>query len=213
MNKPKAFIVVSRYKEDVNWIKELTDDYVIYNKGEPLGEGFNERMLPNFGGNQYDIFKFIHDNYENLPDLIAFVQGNPFDHCLKERFDKLIHNTYFTRLFGDKNYLNGVYSEENNSWYINGGAHNTGKPPSKFSSFGEYANHIFEDYTHVNVLDFPPGSQLIVEKQRCLFYSKAFWKKLMDVIPNQIGLNGGREAHIVERSMQIIFENRYKERI
>ena len=34
----------------------------------------------------------------------------------------------------------------------------------------------------------------------------------MEVICDEIGMNGGREAHIVERSMQIIFENKYKEK-
>ena len=84
-NKPKAFLVVSRYNEDVSWIKTLTDNYIIYNKGEELSSEYNQIIAPNFGGNQYDIFRYIHDNYDNLPELIAFVQGDPFDHCLHDR--------------------------------------------------------------------------------------------------------------------------------
>jgi len=80
-------------------------------------------------------------------------------------------------------------------------------------TFDDYMNYMFEDYTHQSNLIFPPGSQIIVEKERCLFYSRSFWKKLMDsVICNEIGMNGGRETHIVERSIQIIFENKYKEK-
>jgi hypothetical protein len=212
MRELKAFLVISRFNEDISWINNYTSNYIIYNKGEQLPPPFKQKLLPNFGANQYDIFRFIHDNYENLPNLIAFMQGNPFDHCLPERFNQLIYNEFYTPLFGDINYPHGKYSEENTSWYINA-SFNGHKPPSKFNSFDEYMNHMFEDYTPINQLYFPPGSQLIVEKERCLFYSKTFWGRLMDVISNEEGMNGGREAHIIERSIQLIFENKYKEKI
>lgn len=208
MNKPKAFLVVSRYAENVDWLKELTDDYIIYNKGESLPD-FKEKLVPNFGGNQYDIFHYIYDNYENLPDLIAFLQGDPFDHCLPDRFYKLIYNEHFTPIFGDKNYPDGNYFETNTSWYINA-PFQSSKPPSTLRSFDEFMNLMFSDYHGLGRLIFPPGSQIIVEKSRCLFYSKAFWKKLMSIFPTHVPLN--REGHIVERAIQIIFENKYKER-
>jgi len=212
MKKIKAFLVISRFNEDVSWINDYTSNYIIYNKGEKLPKPYKQKLLPNFGANQYDIFNYIYTNYEKLPDLIAFMQGNPFDHCLPERFNQLIYNELHTPLFGDSSYPHGEYHETNNNWYIDAGF-NGNKPPSKFSSFDEYMNHMFEDYTPLDTLHFPPGSQLIVEKERCLFYSKEFWKKLMDVICHEEGMNGGREAHIVERSIQLIFENKYKEKI
>ena len=212
MNKIKAFLVVSRYNEDVSWVPFYTDNYIIYNKGESLPLEYRQVLVPNFGANQYDIFRFIYDNYDNLPSLMAFVQGDPFDHCLPKRFNQLIYNESYTPLFGDANYPHGEYSETNSNWYINGDFNNY-KPLSKFGSFDEYMNHLFEDYTPLGTLYFPPGSQLIVEKERCLFYSKEFWKKLMDVICIEEGMNGGREAHIIERSIQLIFENQYKEKI
>lgn len=207
----KSTLVISRYNESVDWVKDMTDKYVIYNKGLPLPEEYNQIITENIGANQYDIFRFIYDNYENLPELIAFIQGDPFDHCLPERFYELIQHTCFTPLFGDKNYPDGVYWEYNTSWYIYE-AWQSHKPQSKFPSFDDYANYIFSDYVHNPVLIFPPGSQIIVEKERCLFYSKSFWKKLMDIIPKDEGINGGREAHIIERSIQMIFENKYTER-
>jgi hypothetical protein len=208
--KMKAFLVVSRFLEDISWVSSLTDNYIIYNRGEVLPDCYNQKNVENIGGNQYDIFSFIYENYENLPDLIAFTQGNPFDHCLPERFYNIIYNTEFTTLFGDSNYVDGVYSEPNSDWYIVG-AFNSHNPPSKFSSFDDYMNYMFEDYSHESNLVFPPGSQIMVEKERCLFYSKHFWKKLMDEVTCKIP-RGGIEAHIIERSIQIIFENKYKEK-
>lgn len=217
MNKyPPAFIVISRFQEDVSWIHSVTDryHYLIYNKGDKLHAPYryNECVLPNFGGNQYDIFKFIYENYDNLPSVMAFVQGNPFDHCPRERFDRLITNRHFTPLFGDKNYPNGVYYEPNNNWYFNA-PHNATKPPlTKFGSFDQYMSMIFEDYAPLPILFFPPGSQMIVERARAQFYSRSFWGKLMTLVSHEIGANGGREAHAIERSMQIIFQNTYRER-
>jgi len=216
LKKPKAFLVISRYKENVEWIKSLTDNYIIYNKGEELSIEYKQIVAPNFGGNQYDIFRYIYDNYDNLPDLIAFVQGDPYDHCIPERFNTLIYNESFTLLFGDPRYPDGnlggqPYWEQNSSWYINE-PFNSHKPPCKFSSFDDFANHMFSDYTHQPTVTFPPGSQFIVEKERCLHYSKNFWKKIMEAVCQEIGMNGGRETHIIERAMQMIFENKFNER-
>lgn len=208
--KKKLFVIISRYQEDIKWINNYDFDYIIYNKGEKL-DNYNQKQISNFGGNQYDIASFIWENYDKLPSIIAFVQGNPYDHCVPGRFNELIKNDCFTPLFGDTNYPNGEYHENNDNWYING-EFNSHKPLSKFSNFDEYMGYLFEDYSHLDKIIFPPGSQFIVEKERCLFYSKKFWKKLMDVFCQEIGMNGGREAHIVERSMQLIFENKYKEK-
>lgn len=206
--KPKAFFVISRFNEDVSWIKDLSDEYIIYNKGASL-DGYREKQVANFGGNQHDICSYIYENYDNLPDLIAFVQGNPFDHCLVPRFYDLIYRECFTPIFGDKNYPDGNYSEENTSWYIHD---NICKLDNgcKFSSFDQYMRSLFSDYTGMPILIFPPGSQMIVEKRQCLFYSRDFWKKLTSFFPTNTPLCV--EGHVVERSMQIIFQNIFKER-
>jgi len=208
--KPKAYIVISRYSESVEWVRSLTDNYIIYNKGEELPSEYNQKIVDNFGGNQYDIVRYIYDNYYNLPPLIAFLQGDPFDHCSPDRFNRLIFNESFTPIFGVKNYADGEYFEANDSWYINQ-PWQSHKPQCKFENFDEYAKHIFSNYTREETLIFPPGSQFIVEEERCLFYSRNFWKKIMDVIPTDLNINGGREVHIIERSLQLIFENKYKE--
>jgi hypothetical protein len=53
LNKPEAFIVVSRYKENLDWLPQLTDNYIVYNKGDNLDfEKTNVKKiidLPNVG--------------------------------------------------------------------------------------------------------------------------------------------------------------------
>lgn len=222
MNKPKAFFVISRYNEDLSWIKEFSFDYIIYNKGEAIDKDYNSINIENVGGNQRDIFHFIYNNYNNLPDLIGFLQANPFDHCNKEKLSTIMFNETLTPIESYDpatfNVLNrvgddGGYMESNNNWYIS--AHN-GHLLSKgyqltcsFNTFDEYMNSIFNNYKHIDFIRFTPGSQYIVKKESCLHYPKEFWGRLMNMFPTQTGINGGTEAHIIERSMFMIFKNTY----
>ena len=59
MKQPKAKIIVSRFNEDFSWVKEYTDDYLVYNKGEPMVD-LHIINTENIGNNQRDIFKFIY---------------------------------------------------------------------------------------------------------------------------------------------------------
>lgn len=200
-------VIVSRYKEDVSWIKDYSFDYIIYNKGPAL-EGYNSIDVENIGNNQRDIFHYIYTNYDNLPDTMAFIQGNPFDHCKREKFDKIINNNYLTAIesFEDlpdssaSRYRDG-YEEINNSWYIS--AHNgTHNQTCKWSSFGDFMYNTFDNYTHSSWIRFTPGSQYIITKDIALHYPKLFWKYLMDILYK----NNMTEGHIIERSLWMILQ-------
>jgi hypothetical protein len=81
--KEEFCIVVSRYSEDVNWTKPLGENCIIYNKGKSdLDYIDKERiiLLDNVGKEGGTYIKHIIDNYENLSNHIAFLQGHPFDH-------------------------------------------------------------------------------------------------------------------------------------
>ena len=72
-------IVVSRYNENVEWTKEFSN-VLIYNKGEPLESGYNELFLENVGREGHTYYHYICEHYDNLPEYVIFLQGNPFDH-------------------------------------------------------------------------------------------------------------------------------------
>jgi len=209
MKQPKAKIIISRFKEDFDWVKEYTEDYLIYNKGEPIDDP-HIINTKNIGGNQRDIFKFIHDFYDDLPDLMAFMQAYPFDHCKKETFDKLIYNECFTSLedYGvipanayEKRDHDGGFLERNNSWYIeaNNATYNVG---CKYSSFDQFMEKFFSNYKTGAHVRFAPGSQYIIEKKQALHYPKIFWRSLMNELPE----NFMSEAHIIERSLWTILQ-------
>ena len=71
-------IVVARYKENIEWLSTLPEDIevVLYNKF--FEEGLT---LPNIGREAHTYLHHIIENYDNLADVIAFVQGNPYEHC------------------------------------------------------------------------------------------------------------------------------------
>ena len=78
-------LIVSNYNSNLDWLKMVHDykifsnDIFIYNRGDGnknlnhLGKNISS---PNIGGNQYDVLKFIIENYDNLPDISIFVKGN-----------------------------------------------------------------------------------------------------------------------------------------
>jgi hypothetical protein len=210
MKKDEPIFILSRYNEDVSWVKDYTDDYIVYNKGEKLPADIKSLPMENIGGNQRDIFYFIYNNYENLPDAMLFVQAFPFDHCNKEKFEKIMYNKFFTPLESyehieengyQKKDTSGGFMERNNSWYI--AAHNrTYKQSCRYDSFDQFMNSIFKNYKHLDWIRFAPGSQYIIEKRQALFYSKKFWSYLMDVINKK----NTTEAHIIERSLMEIFK-------
>jgi len=212
MKKPKAKIIVSRYKEDYNWVKEYTDDYLVYNKGYPIFEK-NIINTPNLGGNQRDIFKYIFENYNNLPELMAFVQAEPFDHCEKDIFDKKIYNTVFTCLetpspftSGRKEYNSMYYMEPNVANRFLGGTYKTLEGYNQgITSVDMFMEKYFSNYEHLNVIRFTPGSQYIIERRQALKYPKALYKNMM----NEMNYRSSVISHIVERCIYIIFTNEY----
>ena len=86
-------IIVARYNENVEWTKQFPNVY-IYNKGTPLGDGYNEILMTNVGREGHSYYKYICNNYENLEDYTIFLQGNPFDHSpnIISNLKKCIYN-------------------------------------------------------------------------------------------------------------------------
>jgi len=206
----KTKLLISRYHEDTSWVKDYDFDYLIYNKGEPIEGDDNVMEIENIGNNQRDIFKFIVDNYEDLPETMIFVQGYPYDHCKKETFDKLINNKTLTALEdlsdipinnAQKLDESGGYMEYNNSWYVR--SHNARyNQTCLFATFDEFMSSLFTNYQRTEWNRFTPGSQYIITKDIAEHYSKNFWITLK----NMLGKNNTTEGHLIERALWKIFQ-------
>ena len=77
--KPTYKVVVARYKEDIGWLDPLQEHLVILNKGVPYNVS-NEVLLPNVGREPHSYLWYIIENYEQLPEVLIFTQGDISDH-------------------------------------------------------------------------------------------------------------------------------------
>jgi hypothetical protein len=70
------YLVVARHREDLGWLDKLPDGWepMVVEKG---------RDLPNTGREATSYLWAIEMLYDSLEDddIVAFVQGDPFDHC------------------------------------------------------------------------------------------------------------------------------------
>jgi hypothetical protein len=89
--------IISRYNQDISWLKDYTDDYVLYDRSEKPEE--NSIIVPNIGSDIYDKLTFIIDNYKNLPDVAVYTKANLFKYITREEFDKIKDNKTFTPIF------------------------------------------------------------------------------------------------------------------
>ena len=72
-------IVVARYNENIEWLNSVMNNCIIYNKGDKLGLS-NEIILENVGREAETYLHYIIENYQKLPDIVIFTQGNISDH-------------------------------------------------------------------------------------------------------------------------------------
>lgn len=199
----KAFVVMNNYNNDTSWIKEYTNDYIIYNKGEPINDT-KAIQVPNVGYNIFDYLTFIIDRYNDLPQSVMFIKSNIFPrHMAKEEFDAVCEQTEFTPLLSKthKTYMpvcfydsNGVFNEINNSWYLND------YPAKFFNAYYEFAEEM--GLPSPSYIPFAPGANYIVPKENILKHSKEFYAKLKSYV-DYTQLPG--EAHIIERALYTIW--------
>jgi|SRR3990167_3021357 len=193
--------IVSRYNHDASWLKEYTDDIIIYDRSEiPLDESI---IVPNIGSDIYDKFTYIIDNYDNLPDVAVYTKCNLFKYISKEEYDKVCQNKTFTPLLTQHHrvyepicrYNNGMYEEVNNYWYFD-----IHKPKNKES---------VEDLKDMlqlrgrEYLKFAPGSNYILPRENILKHPKDFYIKLRSYLAWDIYPG---EAQMCERGLYYLWQ-------
>jgi hypothetical protein len=72
-------IVVARYNETIDWLKDEIENCIIFNKGDKLDIS-NEFFLKNVGRESDTYLNYIIENYDSLPDVVVFTQASISDH-------------------------------------------------------------------------------------------------------------------------------------
>jgi len=96
VNESQIEIVVSRLEDNVTWVTQLNATTTIYNDLDsttfPLSERqaadlkavrgntrINVRPIPNMGDEAQAYLRYIVDRYDNLPDIVVFLNGRRYD--------------------------------------------------------------------------------------------------------------------------------------
>lgn len=193
--------ILSRYNHDISWLKNYTDDYILYDRSEKPIEG--SIIVPNIGSDIYDKFSFIIDNYDNLPDVAIYAKANLFKYITKEEFNLVKDNKTFTPLLTQHHetylpvcyYENGIYYERNDMWYL-------GSHPCENRMIPHELQEIL-GLSQMEYLPFAPGSNYIIPKENILRHSKEFYIKLRSYLDWDIYPG---EAQIMERGLYTLFK-------
>lgn len=194
------YVLVS-YNNDPTWVKEYTDDWLIYDRSEKPFDFPNTIHTQNVGNVDYDKLSYLIDNYDDLPDVFVWGKTNLFQFITKEEFDKVKDNTEFTPLLTqnhtpkmpDAYYKDGMYYEQ--STMLAGGA------PCYFNKYGEFAWYLGLPY--VEYVPFPPGGNFILTRETVLRYSKEFYERMRDLLKySQLPI----EAHFCERAYYTLWK-------
>jgi hypothetical protein len=213
----KNFLVISNYNNDIRWVPEYTDNYVIYNKiiDAKIPENIDTKKIiqsKNLGYNSYDYFTFIIDNYENLPDCVIFAKGWTFPrHVRKEYFNRIMNNEYFTPIEDWKKHKpqfpisffspEGGYCEINNSWYLK---HWKTK---YFLNYNDFLKFVYKDPIIPIYTRFAPGGDYIVPKANILKLPKIVYENLRLLISH---CQEPGETHIIERAMHTLWTSNFE---
>lgn len=186
----KICIVVARYNENLAWTKQFLN-VIVYNKGNPLTDNFNEILLNNVGREGHTYYKHIYDNYDNLTDYTIFLQGNPFDHSPNIIYNL---NNYFNNkdLSIDFEFLSEKVLNSN----LRNCPHHPGLPLIKTYEI------LFNERKENMEFQFGAGAQFIVSKKKILQRPKQFYLKIVKMLENNIN---PIEGFVIERFHKLIF--------
>lgn len=167
----KYQIIIARYNEALDWTHKLNkQNIVVYNKGSNIDI---ECICKENVGREGETFLYhIVNNYDNLPDYLILLQGDPFDHMhninpdnLQNQIDDLVNSNIddIQQLFCNKHY-------ENHYLF-----------PSLKTR--EYYSFLFSGRIPDQTI-FAAGGQYIIPKKNILSRPLQFYKKIHSMIQN-----------------------------
>jgi len=240
-------IIVHNYNSDLNWLK-ITHEHgfskeniLIYQKinndeldWSHIGKVFKS---PNVGANQYEILRFIIDNYNNLPDNSIFIKGNILFHehikgvnnyTTLDRFIESLYSHSVFSIWQDKLLLSGDRSHcrDTSEEMLRNGILNQpiewtydGRVEHRyFSSIYDILDWLFEDYPRPPSMQFVPASIFSVPKEMICIRSKTFYERLLSIMTYQPKFYSDwakyvcGECFLIERLFPYIWDNSLKER-
>lgn len=194
-------VVISRYNENIEWTKRLHNQKVIiFNKGNDNYQSdntYNLFELPNVGKEGHTFYHYIYENYDNLDNYTAFLQGNPFDHCQDaiERIQTYDMNNNISE-------FELLANKETRTTLDNDILWDDDNIENKIPLLLVY-NHVFGVYQTDNFQYlFGVGGQFIVSKNRILSNPKELYGRIVQLLGRT---KSPIEGYVIERFPSLIF--------
>ncbi len=215
------FFVITDYNHlpqdlSTSWVNKYANgNYLIYDRSDRWEETDKIKKQINVGENIYDMFDFIVNNYNNLPEVMVFVKADVVPrHCGEEKFAKIINNKEYTPI---ENYSRTVTRDSNAYAYVDGDdgymedsreiGHVLQIHPGKyFKSYREFFYEVYDDPEFSNYIRFAPGGCHLITKKDILRYNKHFYEMLREITGWAIRPG---EAFILERGIYTIYTNNF----
>jgi hypothetical protein len=209
-------IIVAKFNECINWTTRLSN-VIVYNKGDPTE---NAIPIKNVGREGHTYYTYISQNYDNIPDLVFFLQGNPFDHTdscvdkiqsllhihkhgkpdeslanmceIEESFPRFYHLTEIPDfLFLTNTVEHTTMGEQRHSHWQCEGLYNT------------YESIFSEKCDESQECVFGHGGQFMVSKHAILKRPKSFYENIVNILSHS---SDPKEGYDVERFHKYIFD-------
>jgi hypothetical protein len=180
-NSMSKTLVVARYEEDRGWYERIPPDWTLL-------EVQKGREMPNEGREASSYLWAILRLYDRLQDddLVAFVQGDPFDHCIDIDLFLLLGRPIDGFLaLGDYNLVTD----------------GEGRPQHKneIVPVGQrYVEWLGKPWP--GCLRYAPGAQFVVTGKNLKGYPREFYQRLFDEMPE------GWNAWVMERLWPALFD-------
>jgi hypothetical protein len=163
-------LVVSYYNEDLSWYEKMNKkNIIIYDKSSKPKVFTIPR--DNVGRDTETFLFHILEHYDNLPEYVIFVQGNPFDHMdsviYPENFQARIDAILETKPACAKPLFCDMYKEC--------ACLHTGL------LLKDYFKYIFETDVSPSTFSYAPGCQYIVPRHIILSRPRDFYKKIHEM--------------------------------
>lgn len=228
-------IVISRYNESVSWSDIYSGYRYIYNKGPTIIDanlhhgdisldgdvveadihGDRYRKLENKGRESDTMLNYIIENYDNIPDYVAFSQGGIDNHGWNRPKD-----------WGPTMFLNMLFEAFRNGGYSNHLVFNRHDNPEwslklDYKQILSYDNKVYDN--NISFIDFLkkigiydsfhhdeknyqikiyPSSFMIISKENILSRSKSYYEDIIKYCNYHLN---PIEGHYFERSWAYIF--------
>jgi len=215
----KHHIIIARFNENISWINKIDlnlFDIFIYNKGPELecNKLYNVINIPNIGRETHTYLYHIIANYNALPEILIFTQGNPFDHVSDDFINTINKIQCKSFKFLSKSILTLQYNNTEDVVFEYGFLNNqfwADKHPITHSfyivlnSLSNYTN-ITLDKNDIITL-FGTGAIFAVNKTLIINKTKDFYLHCIEFFNTNDNLICPVEGHAFERFWYYIFTN------